>query len=86
MSTTLTQRELRHRSGEVMRGLERGETYIITSNGRPIGELRPLPQPSLTAVAWSKLPPESGYPGGVRQLRDELDAVADTDPFRRPGE
>lgn len=37
----LAQRELRNSSGAIMRGLERGQRYLITSNGTPVGELAP---------------------------------------------
>ena len=42
MSTIITQRELRNDSGEIMRRLDDGETFVVTSNGRPVGELTPL--------------------------------------------
>ncbi len=42
MTKTITQRELRNSSGEIMRGLDDGETYVVTRNGQPVGELTPL--------------------------------------------
>ena len=36
MSREITQRELRNESGEIMRGLDRGESYIVTRNGVPV--------------------------------------------------
>ena len=39
---TITQRELRNDSGEIMRGLDRGDTFVVTRNGVPVGELTPL--------------------------------------------
>lgn len=41
MARTITQRELRNDSGEIMRALDRGEEFVITRNGVPVGELRP---------------------------------------------
>ena len=38
----ISQRELRNDSGRIMRALIEGETFIITRNGQPIGELGPL--------------------------------------------
>jgi prevent-host-death family protein len=38
----ITQRELRNESGEIMRALDRGETFVVTRNGVPVGELTPL--------------------------------------------
>ncbi|MDQ3944475.1 MAG: type II toxin-antitoxin system prevent-host-death family antitoxin [Actinomycetota bacterium] len=42
MAREITQRELRNESGEIMRGLDRGESYTVTRNGVPVGELTPL--------------------------------------------
>jgi prevent-host-death family protein len=38
----ITQRDLRSRSGEIMSSVEHGQTFIVTRNGTPIGELIPL--------------------------------------------
>ncbi len=37
----ITQRELRNDSGEIMRELDRGESFTVTRNGVPVGELKP---------------------------------------------
>ena len=42
VSGEISQRELRNDSGRIMRELTQGETFIITRNGEPIGELTPL--------------------------------------------
>lgn len=42
MSRTISQRELRNDSAAVMDAVERGETIVVTRNGNPIAELRPL--------------------------------------------
>lgn len=42
MARTITQRELRNDSGEIMRSLDQGETFIVTRNGTPVGELTPM--------------------------------------------
>ncbi|MGA9285290.1 MAG: hypothetical protein WBV85_07590 [Solirubrobacteraceae bacterium] len=41
MTRVITQRQLRNDSGEIMRELDRGESFIVTRNGAPVGELRP---------------------------------------------
>jgi antitoxin (DNA-binding transcriptional repressor) of toxin-antitoxin stability system len=38
----ISQRELRNDSGRIMRALDDGQTFVVTRNGRPVGELRPL--------------------------------------------
>jgi prevent-host-death family protein len=42
MATTISQRELRNNSGDIMRGLDEGTTYIVTRHGQPVGELTPM--------------------------------------------
>lgn len=44
MSRQITQREPRNESGQIMRGLDRGESFIVTRNGVAVGELTPLHQ------------------------------------------
>ena len=38
----ISQRELRNESGEIMRQLDKGESFVVTRNGVPVGELAPL--------------------------------------------
>ena len=42
MAREINQRELRNHSGEIMRQLDQGESFIVTRNGVPVGELSPL--------------------------------------------
>ena len=42
MTSVISQRELRNESGEIMRRLDEGETFIVTRNGQPVGQLTPL--------------------------------------------
>lgn len=42
MARVISQRQLRNDSGEIMRELDRGESFIVTRNGAPVGELRPV--------------------------------------------
>jgi len=39
---TITQRELRNQSAAVLREVEAGRTIVVTRNGTPVGELRPI--------------------------------------------
>lgn len=39
---TIPQRELRNRSGEILRAVEAGEHFTITVDGRPVAILGPL--------------------------------------------
>jgi prevent-host-death family protein len=78
----ITQRELRNDSGEIMRALERGRSFVITRNGTPIGRLIPLRRrtfvPRDEVVAAFSTAPRID-PG----FRDELEPFADSDPFNR---
>lgn len=42
MNRIITQRELRNDSAAVLREVQAGETLIVTRNGEPIAELRPI--------------------------------------------
>ncbi len=43
MRKTITQRELRNDSGAVLREVQAGQTLVVTRNGVPVAELRPVP-------------------------------------------
>lgn len=43
MSETIAQRQLRNDSGEIMRRVEAGESFVVTRNGRPVAVLSPHP-------------------------------------------
>lgn len=45
---SVTVRELRNSGGEVLRRVERGERIIVTRDGIPVAELRPLPHPGVS--------------------------------------
>lgn len=51
MAASITQRELRNESGEIMRRLDEGESFIVTRNGVPVGELTPLRRHRFVAAA-----------------------------------
>lgn len=83
MGREITQRELRNQSGEIMRQLDRGETFIVTRNGEPVGELTPLRRHRFVsadaAVALFRCAPGVDY----ATFRAGLDAVAAQDPTPR---
>jgi prevent-host-death family protein len=41
---TIAQRDLRNRSGEILREAERGTSFIVTVDGRPVAQLGPIPR------------------------------------------
>ncbi len=42
MNKVITQRELRNQSAAVLREVQTGRTLVVTRNGEPIAELRPI--------------------------------------------
>jgi prevent-host-death family protein len=83
----VTQRELRNRSGEIMRGLERGERYLITSNGVPVGELAPRGRRHFTSRVLVTQAFAGAPPVDLGRLREDLDVLAAQDvlPTAGPG-
>jgi prevent-host-death family protein len=82
MAHELTQRELRNRSGEIMRALDRGDEFVVTRRGVPVGELRPLrrrPVSASTLLTVLKAAP----PVDATRLRADLDALVDQDATPR---
>lgn len=78
MSRTISQRELRNDSGEIMRALDRGEDFIVTRNGVPVGELRPARRQFVSrALLMEAL--RAAPAVDAERLRRDLDAVADQD-------
>ncbi len=72
----ITQRQLRNDSGGIMRGLDEGETYVVTRNGVPVGELSPMRRhrfvrAEAVAEAFRNAPPVD-----LERFRADLDRVA----------
>lgn len=42
MAKTIPQRELRNDNAKVIEAVTAGETFVVTRNGEPVAELRPL--------------------------------------------
>jgi prevent-host-death family protein len=42
MAKTIPQRELRNDNAKVIEAVTAGETFIVTRNGEPVAELRPI--------------------------------------------
>jgi len=83
MAREVTQRELRNDSGDIMRQLDQGETFVVTRNGVPVGELTPLRRHRFVAaeaaVALFQSAPEIDY----QRFRADLDDVANQDTAPR---
>ena len=91
MDTTISQRELRNDSGEIMRRVEQGERFTVTRNGTPVADLIPhatnataLPRfvPTEIIAAGAANLPEWGASQFASELGD-LDAVIDDQDIDR---
>ena len=83
MAREVTQRELRNESGEIMRALDRGESFVVTRNGVPVGELIPLRQRQFV-TADAALAVFTGAPRiDLDRFRAEIDTLADQDTLPR---
>jgi antitoxin (DNA-binding transcriptional repressor) of toxin-antitoxin stability system len=79
MAREITQRQLRNDSGEVMRGLDRGETFVVTRNGVPVGELSPLRRHRFVSADAVVAVFRNAPPVDLARLRADLDRVASQD-------
>jgi len=83
MAKVITQRTLRNESGEIMRGLDRGESYIVTRNGVPVGELMPVRRRE-AVPAEMLLAALAGAPRiDPIRFRKDVDDLIDQDPRPR---
>ena len=83
MAREITQRELRNASGEIMRALDRGESFIVTRNGVAVGELAPLRRRRFVR-AETALAAFAGAPPMDRvRFRADIDATVNQDPAPR---
>lgn len=83
MAESITQRELRNNSGEIMRRLDAGDEFIVTRNGIPVGELKPIRRRRFVdrerlQRLFAQIPPEN-----VDDFRRDIDRGIDQDPTPR---
>jgi prevent-host-death family protein len=79
----ISQRELRNESGEVMRGLDRGESFVVTRNGVPVATLSPLRDSQFTNTAVAINAFRGAPPIDYKRFRADIDADIDQDPTPR---
>ena len=83
MARTISQRELRNDSGKVMQALDAGDSFVVTRNGVPVGELTPVRRGTFVSsaavlAAFARAPKID-----AARLRKDLDALGEQDPTRR---
>jgi antitoxin (DNA-binding transcriptional repressor) of toxin-antitoxin stability system len=79
----LTQRELRNDSGEIMRALDAGETFRVTRNGVPVGELTPVRRRRYVARETALAAFATAAAIDADQFRADIDGHLDQDPTPR---
>lgn len=80
MTRTISQAELRNGSAGIMDALEAGEDFVVTRNGRPVGELRPITARNdpTTAELKKRLARFAGTANAAEE-RGEIDAAFGAD-------
>lgn len=84
MTYTVSVRELRNHTAEVLRRVEAGETATLTANGRPVAEIQPCrsrPSSVPARAAFERIRRHQADP----ELRADLDQLfpADEDALDR---
>lgn len=77
----IAQRDLRNDNAKVIAAVAEGETFIVTRNGEPVAELRPICHHRRTFVSRREL--DEVAAAGVRidhrRFREDLDRAFDQD-------
>ncbi len=80
MDRKITQRELRNDSAAVLREVQAGQTMIVTRNGTPVAELRPVSPrafvPKEIVVAAGARAPRIDF----GRFRSDIEEVVDASP------
>ena len=79
----VTQRELRNQSGEIMRALDRGESFLVTRNGVPVGELVPVRKRRFVAAEELAATCADALSIDAHRFRRDLDRVVEQRPAVR---
>ncbi len=83
MSRPITQRELRNASGEIMRALDRGESFLVTRNGVPVGDLTPVRSRQFVSIDVARAAFAGAPTVDPKSFRSDVDAALDQDTTPR---
>jgi prevent-host-death family protein len=79
MPKIIAQRQLRNENAKVIDAVAAGETFVVTRNGEPVAELRPLRAGRRTFISREEV--AALAPAGARidhrQFRADLDRLID---------
>lgn len=79
----ITQRQLRNDSGEIMRGLDAGESFVVTRNGVAVGELSPVQRRRFVGRGAALAAFARVAAVDRRRFRQDLDRLLDQDSAPR---
>lgn len=79
----MSQRELRNASGDMMRRLDTGETFIVTRIGKPLGGLSPLRRQGFVSADTITSPFHRAPAIDPDRFYADLDTVADASIYPR---
>lgn len=77
MTREISQRELRNDSGAILRAVESGEDFLVTRNGTPLAELRPLRRRRFVGRAELLATASGLAPIDAAAFRADVDAAVD---------
>jgi len=77
MRKTVNQRELRNAAAQVLREVETGQSVVVTRNGEPVAELRPLEKRRFVPRAVLERAIADAARIDPQRFREDVDAVID---------
>ncbi|HLN05304.1 MAG TPA: type II toxin-antitoxin system prevent-host-death family antitoxin [Acidimicrobiales bacterium] len=79
MTRTIPQRELRNENAKVIEAVAAGESFVVTRNGIPVAELRPIRTTRRSFVPKAELVTlaTAGPHVDLEQFRTDLDRIID---------
>jgi antitoxin (DNA-binding transcriptional repressor) of toxin-antitoxin stability system len=83
MGREISQRELRNDSGDIMRALDRGESFVVTRNGVAVGELLPLRRRRFVSAAMAAATFRDAQAIEFDRFRSDVDSIVDQDSVPR---
>ncbi len=79
MVRTIAQRELRNENAKVIDAVTAGETFVVTRNGEPVAELRPIRAGRRTFITRDEVASLAAAAVRIdhRRFRSDLDRLID---------
>lgn len=77
MARRISQRELRNESGKIMRAVDRGESFVVTRNGKEVGELTPIRARQFVSATAAAAAFAGAPEVDAEQFRADVDALLD---------